>query len=126
MAYLLNDLKSIQNGLMKQNEFKVLMCANNNVNKKLIFCRRFCKEVLFDIFEEVFTEINDVLNTTYDYSVPMITYNVKDKYVGFKFAYKDSPSSFFKKTLVSNLRKKIGKNVVVGFKKINEINDLLN
>ena len=57
------------------------MCANSNVNKKLIFCRRFYKKVLIDIFIEVFAEINYVLNTTYDYSVPIITYNVKDKYM---------------------------------------------
>lgn len=87
------------------------------MNQQKIFCRRFCKEVLLDIFETEFNDINRILETTYDFTIAFLTYNVKDKYVGFKFVYKSSPSSFFKKTLVKNLRKRIGKNVVVGFKK---------
>lgn len=98
-----------------------MLCANKNLDKKLIFCRRFCKEVLIDIFKNEFDDINRILKTNYDYTVPMLTYNVKGKYVGFKFVYKNSPSSFFKKILVKNLRNKISKNVVVGFKKTNEI-----
>lgn len=111
-----NDLKNLNNKGNANVGFKVLISANK-FDKKLIFCRRFCKEVLIDIFEQEFNKLNQILETNYSYSSLYVTYNVKEKYTGFKMVYKDSASSFFKKTLLKNLKNAIGKNLVIGYKK---------
>lgn len=115
-----NDLKNITSIVESQISFKVLVCANK-YDKKLIFCRRFCKEVLIDIFESEFKRLNEILGTNYSYSKINLTYNVKEKYVGYQLVYKDSASSFFKKTLMKNLRNMVSKNLVIGYKKISDL-----
>ncbi len=72
---------------------------------------------MIDIFEQEFNKLNEILETNYSYSSLYVTYNVKEKYTGFKMVYKDSASSFFKKTLLKNLKNAIGKNLVIGYKK---------
>lgn len=115
-----NDLKNIEVNKLITSDWKVQICANK-FDKKLIFCRRFCKEVLLDIFEHEFNKLNQMLKTNYSYSKLNLTYNTKENYVGFQMIYKDVASSFFKKTLIKNLRKIISNNLVIGYKKIDEI-----
>lgn len=115
-----NDLKNISVNETIVCDWKVQINANK-FDKKLIFCRRFCKEVLLDIFSQEFNKLNQSLNTNYSYSKLHLTYNTKEKYVGFQMIYKDVASSFFKKTLIKNLRKIIGSNLNIGYKKMNEI-----